>query len=121
MTFPPPFDADMMTFGRDGKQRFAAALDEAGFQGNSGTGSMAVRGYAEENINGMSTFPEQFERPRSVARSTEMTRRERQELERKLAQTHRLALEPTDALTRERLAQRIEDLEFQLLAYRLAA
>jgi hypothetical protein len=50
-----------------------------------------------------------------------MTRRERQELERKLAQTHRLALEPTDALTRERLAQRIEDLEFQLLAYRLAA
>jgi hypothetical protein len=95
--------------------------DEAGFQGNSGTGSMAVRGYAEENINGMSTFPEQFARPRSVARSTEMTRRERQELERKLAQTHRLALEPTDALTRERLAQRIEDLEFQLLAYRLAA
>jgi hypothetical protein len=50
-----------------------------------------------------------------------MTRRERQELERKLAETHRLALEPTDALTRERLAQLIEDLEFQLLAERLAA
>jgi hypothetical protein len=77
MTFHPPFDADTMTFGRDGKQRFAAALDEAGFQGNSGTGSMAVRGYAEENIDGMSTLPEQFEGPRSVARSTEMTRRER--------------------------------------------
>lgn len=50
-----------------------------------------------------------------------MTRRERQELERKLAEVHRLALEPTDALTRERLAQLIEDLEFQLLAGRLAA
>jgi hypothetical protein len=50
-----------------------------------------------------------------------MTRREREELERKLAQALRLALEPTDAITRERLAQFIEDLEFQLLAGRLAA
>jgi hypothetical protein len=50
-----------------------------------------------------------------------MTRRERQELELKLAQAHRLALEPTDALTLERLAQLIEDLEFQLLARRVAA
>jgi len=50
-----------------------------------------------------------------------MTRREREELERKLAQAHRLALGPTDAITRERLAQFIEDLEFQLLADRLAA
>ena len=66
-------------------------------------------------------FPNNLRDLLSAARSTEMTRRERQELERKLAQTHRLALEPTDALTRELLAQRIEDLEFQLLAYRLAA
>jgi hypothetical protein len=41
-----------------------------------------------------------------------MTRRE--ELNRKLAQARRLALEPTDPLTRERLAQLIEELEFQL-------
>ena len=32
-----------------------------------------------------------------------------------------LALEPTDALSRERLAQLIEDLEFELLTHRLAA
>jgi hypothetical protein len=43
-----------------------------------------------------------------------MTRMDRQALERKLEQTLRLALEPTDALTRERLAQMIEELEFQL-------
>jgi TATA-binding protein-associated factor Taf7 len=35
-------------------------------------------------------------------------------LERKLAQARRLALEPTDPLTRERLAQIIEELEFKL-------
>jgi hypothetical protein len=35
-------------------------------------------------------------------------------LERKLEQVRRLALEPTDPLTRERLAQIIEELEFQL-------
>lgn len=39
-----------------------------------------------------------------------MTRRVRKELEHKLAQTRRLALEPTDPLTCERLAQLIEDL-----------
>ena len=50
-----------------------------------------------------------------------MMRRERKELERKLAQTRRLAQEPTDPFTRERLAQLIEDLEFQLEAGRLAA
>ena len=49
-----------------------------------------------------------------------MTRRERNELERCLAQTFRRALEPTDAMTRERLAQVIEDLEFKLLVPRLA-
>jgi hypothetical protein len=43
-----------------------------------------------------------------------MTRRHREELDRKLAQARRLALEPTDPLTRERLAQLIEELEFQL-------
>ena len=45
-----------------------------------------------------------------------MTRRERNELERNLAQARRRALEPTDAFTLERLAQQIEDLEFKLLA-----
>ena len=50
-----------------------------------------------------------------------MMRLERKELQRKLAQTRRLAQEPTDPITRERLAQLIEDLEFQLEAGRLAA
>jgi len=43
-----------------------------------------------------------------------MTRMDRQALERKLEHTRRLALEPTDPLTLERLAQMIEELEFQL-------
>jgi hypothetical protein len=43
-----------------------------------------------------------------------MNRKHREELDRKLAQARRLALEPTDPLTRERLAQLIEELEFQL-------
>jgi hypothetical protein len=43
-----------------------------------------------------------------------MTRMDRRALERKLEQTRRLALEPTDPLTRERLAQMIEELELQL-------
>ncbi len=50
-----------------------------------------------------------------------MNRWNRQELERKLAQARRLALEPTDPLTRERLAQMIEDLEFQLRDQRKVA
>ena len=50
-----------------------------------------------------------------------MMRRERKELEHKLTQTRRLSEEPTDPFTRERLAQLIEDLEFQLEAGRLAA
>jgi hypothetical protein len=49
-----------------------------------------------------------------------VTRRERNELERSLAEAFKRALEPTDALTRERLAQVIEDLEYKL-ANRLAA
>ncbi len=43
-----------------------------------------------------------------------MTRANRRELERKLEQARRLAMEPTDPLTRERLAQLVEELEFQL-------
>jgi hypothetical protein len=50
-----------------------------------------------------------------------VTRRERNELRRDLAQAFRRALEPTDAPTRERIAQMIEDLEFKLLADRLTA
>ncbi len=41
-----------------------------------------------------------------------MTRREYEELQRKLSRARRLALEPTDALSRERAAQVIEDLEY---------
>jgi hypothetical protein len=43
-----------------------------------------------------------------------MTRMRRVVLEQKLEQARRLAFEPTDPLTRERLAQLIEELEFQL-------
>ena len=43
-----------------------------------------------------------------------MMRMDRQALEWKLEHTRRIALEPTDPLTRERLAQMIEELEFQL-------
>jgi hypothetical protein len=50
-----------------------------------------------------------------------MTRREHEELQRKLMRARRLAMEPTDALSRERAAQAIEDLEYQLLAGRLTA
>ena len=50
-----------------------------------------------------------------------MTRREYDELQRKLARARRLALEPADALSRDRAAQAIEDLEYQLFAGRLTA
>ena len=50
-----------------------------------------------------------------------MNRRYREELNRKLAQARRLALEPSDPLTRERLAQLIEDLEVQLQDHRQVA
>ena len=50
-----------------------------------------------------------------------MTRWHREELIRKLAQARRLALEPTDPLTREQLAQLVEDLEFQLIEQRQVA
>jgi hypothetical protein len=49
-----------------------------------------------------------------------MTRMRRVILERKLEQARRLAFEPTDPLTRERLAQIIEELEFQLQDQRKA-
>jgi hypothetical protein len=57
----------------------------------------------------------------AVSGSAKMTRRERNELERNLAQARRRALEPTDALTLERLAQQIEDLELRLLTQRFGA
>ena len=50
-----------------------------------------------------------------------MTRREYEELERRLSRARTLALNPTDALSRERAAQVIEDLEYQLFAGRLTA
>ncbi|WP_291571919.1 hypothetical protein [Bradyrhizobium sp.] len=50
-----------------------------------------------------------------------MTHRDREELNRRLAQARRLALEPNDRLTRERLAQLVEDLEFQLIEQRQVA
>jgi hypothetical protein len=50
-----------------------------------------------------------------------MTRRERDELNRKLARFYKRALEPSGAFELERLAELIEELEFQLLAQRLAA
>jgi hypothetical protein len=43
-----------------------------------------------------------------------MDRNQHEELDRRLAQARRLALEPHDPLTRERLAELIEDLELQL-------
>jgi hypothetical protein len=50
-----------------------------------------------------------------------MTCMRRVVLERKLEQARRLALEPTDPLTTERLAQIIEGLEFQLKDQRKVA
>ena len=50
-----------------------------------------------------------------------MTRRDRDELNRKLAQARRLALEPSDPLTRERIAQWIEELDFRLQGERQVA
>jgi TATA-binding protein-associated factor Taf7 len=65
---------------------------------------------------------EHFSGPRRpIARSTQMTRANRRELERKLEQARRLAMEPTDPLTRERLAQLIEELEIQLCDQRRVA
>ena len=50
-----------------------------------------------------------------------MTRMIRQELERKLERARRLAMEPTDSHTKERLARIIEELEFQLQDQRKVA
>jgi hypothetical protein len=50
-----------------------------------------------------------------------MTRREHEELQRKLVRARKLALEPGDALSKERAVQAIEDLEYQLFAGRLTA
>jgi hypothetical protein len=56
-----------------------------------------------------------------LAGASKMRRWDREELERKLAQARRLALEPTDPLTQERIAQMVEDLEFQLREQRQVA
>ena len=50
-----------------------------------------------------------------------MTRREHEELQRRLARARKLALEPSDILSQERAAQAIEDLEYQLFAGRITA
>jgi len=50
-----------------------------------------------------------------------MTRRDYEELQRRLVRARRLAMEPSDLLSRERAAQAIEDLEYQLFAGRLTA
>jgi hypothetical protein len=50
-----------------------------------------------------------------------MDHRQRAELDRRLAQARRLALEPHDQLTRERLAQLIEELELELQDQRKVA
>ena len=50
-----------------------------------------------------------------------MTRREHEELQRKLTRTRKLALEPGDAPSRERAAEAIEYLEYRLFAGRLTA
>jgi hypothetical protein len=50
-----------------------------------------------------------------------MTRREHEELQRKLVRARKLALEPSDALSLERATQMIEDLEYQLFAGRITA
>ncbi len=50
-----------------------------------------------------------------------MTRRDHEEVQRKLLRARRLAMEPADSLSRERAAQAIEDLEYQLFAGRLTA
>lgn len=50
-----------------------------------------------------------------------MTRKQRDELNRKLARFYQRALEPSGALELERPTEFIEELEFQLLAQRLAA
>jgi hypothetical protein len=65
-------------------------------------------------LSNASTIPD-------LNRTTQMTRREHEELQRKLARALKLALEPTDPLSQERAAQAIEDLEYQLFAGRHAA
>jgi hypothetical protein len=50
-----------------------------------------------------------------------MDRNQHEELDRRLAQARRLALEPHDPLTRERVAKLIEELELQLQDQRKVA
>jgi hypothetical protein len=50
-----------------------------------------------------------------------MDHRQRAELDRRLAQARRFAVEPLDPLTRERLAQLIEELELEIQDQRKVA
>jgi hypothetical protein len=76
--------------------------------------SCAVHHGEKEKLTACETLCEHFRDPAVYwAGVLEMTRWDREELNRKLAQARRLALEPTDPLTRERLAQLIEELELQ--------
>jgi hypothetical protein len=56
-----------------------------------------------------------------LKRTTQMTRREHEELQRRLTRARKLALESGNALSQERAARAIEDLEYQLVAGRLTA
>jgi hypothetical protein len=81
-----------------------------------------VAAWQRQELTPCKDVREHFRDPRRpIGRSTRMTRTNRQVLERKLEQARRLALEPTDPLTRERLAQLIEELEFQLQSQRKVA
>jgi hypothetical protein len=50
-----------------------------------------------------------------------MTRRDEEELQRKLLRARAFALETTDARSREQAVQAIEEMEYQLFAGRLVA
>jgi hypothetical protein len=111
-----------------GARRIALALNHASEQRlpqdgtPEGSRSCALPHARKGTLTCCEDFREHFRDFRRLhGRSEKMYRRHREELERKLAQAHRLALEPTDPLTRERLAQLVEDLEFQLQSLRKAA
>ena len=89
------------------------------FFANAATSPLCWRSQRRRRLGARLVRTEPISEPISIG-SAELTRRERNELERCLAQAFKRALEPTDALTHERLAQVIEDLEFKLLAPRLA-
>jgi hypothetical protein len=84
--------------------------------------SCAIRHARRRELTTCKEFHEHFNDPAvQLAGALKMNRTKRLELERKLGQAYRLALEPTDPLTQERLAQLIEELEFQLQDQRKVA